>query len=128
MKTYTHTHTHTKDYKHSYMTKRCNDLSYQQEELSRQQQSTKQSRKEHMYKRQNVHEINSSRSDICNTEHNITSIQQNYSRDRNTLEHLPQREETPVTIKQSFYNKEKKEPNKSCMWAAWVHFPLPSPP
>ena len=34
----------------------------------------KQSRKEHMYKRQNVHKINSSRSDICNTEHNITSI------------------------------------------------------
>ena len=46
--------------------------------------NTQKSRKEHMYKRQNVHEINSSRSDICNREHNITSIQQNDSRDINT--------------------------------------------
>ena len=54
----------------------CKDLSYQQVKLSRQQQYTKQSRKEHMYKRQNVHKIHSSRRNICYTEHNITSIQQ----------------------------------------------------
>ena len=41
-----------------------------------------------MYKRQNVHKKNSSRSDIWNTEHNNTSIQQEKYRDRNTLEDL----------------------------------------
>ena len=46
-----------------------------------------------MYKRQNVHEVNSSKNDICKTEHNITSIQQKDGRDINTLEHLPQRGE-----------------------------------
>ena len=69
---------------------------------------TQESRKEYMYKRQNVHKINSSRSDICHTEHNITTIQQEEFRDINTLEHLPQRGEKAVTIKQSNITKKKE--------------------
>ena len=98
-----------KDYKHVCIAKKHKDPSYQQEELSKQQQYTKQSRKEHMYKRQNAHEINSSRRDICSTEHNITNIQQEECRDINTLEHLPQKGKTPLTLKQSNITTKKRK-------------------
>ena len=48
--------TKRKDYKSLYTARKHKDPSYQQEEHSRQQQYTKQSRKKHMYKRQKVHE------------------------------------------------------------------------
>ena len=62
-----------------------------------------------MYKRQNVHKIKSSRSDISNAEHNITSIQQEECRGINTLGHLPQGGEKPVTIKQSNITTKKRK-------------------
>ena len=105
--------TKRKSYKHLYIAKEYHDPSYLQEELSRQQQYTKPCRKECMYKRQNVHKINSSKSDICNTEHNITCIQQRDSRDINTLGHVPQRGEKPVTIKQSNITIKKRKKQSS---------------
>ena len=97
-----------KNYKCVYIAKKYEDPSYQQEKLLGQHQYTKESGKKHMHKRQNVHKINSSRSDICNTEHNIISIQEEECGDINSLGHLPQRGEKSVIIKQILQQRKER--------------------